>query len=61
MVAPVHGDPVRRPQPLEREEKSGDNKSWKTVEDVSSEAPFWIQDRTGHVLVRPKDSRCTPA
>ena len=39
---------------LEREEKSGDNKSWKTVEDVSSEAPFWIQDRSGHVLVRPK-------
>lgn len=39
---------------LEREEKSGDKKSWKTVEDVSSEAPFWIQDRSGHVLVRPK-------
>jgi LemA protein len=39
---------------LEREEQSGDNKSWKTVEDVSSEAPFWIQDRSGHVLVRPK-------
>ena len=39
---------------LEREDKSGDNKSWKTVEDVSSEAPFWIQDRSGHVLVRPK-------
>jgi LemA protein len=39
---------------LEREEKSGDDKSWRTVEDVSSEAPFWIQDRSGHVLVRPK-------
>jgi LemA protein len=39
---------------LEREEQSGDNKSWKTVEDVTSEAPFWIQDHSGHVLVRPK-------
>lgn len=39
---------------LEREEKSGDKRSWKTVEDVSSEAPFWICDHSGHVLVRPR-------
>lgn len=39
---------------LEREETNGDNKSWDTVEDVSSEAPFWIRDASGHVLVRPK-------
>lgn len=38
---------------LEREVKRGDRRSWKTVDDVSSEAPFWVQDRSGHVLVRP--------
>lgn len=40
---------------LEREVQSGnDNRRWTTESDTQSEAPFWIEDRTGRVLVRPK-------
>lgn len=40
---------------VEREVRSGnDNRRWKTESDDQSDAPFWIEDRTGRVLVRPK-------
>lgn len=40
---------------LEREVRSNnDNRRWKTEADHQSEAPFWIEDRTGRILVRPK-------
>ena len=39
---------------VEREVQSGDNKRWKQESDESSEAPFWLEDATGRVLVRPK-------
>lgn len=40
---------------LEREVQSGnDQKRWRTEHDEQSEAPFWIEDRTGRVLIRPK-------
>jgi len=39
---------------LEQYKKSGDNSEWVTVEKRSTAAPFWIQDETGRVLVRPR-------
>lgn len=34
--------------------KGGDNNEWVTVESRSTAAPFWLQDDTGRVLVRPR-------
>ena len=40
---------------LEKEVQSGnDQRSWKTVADDQSDAPFWVEDDTGRVLIRPK-------
>lgn len=39
---------------LEKEVQSGDNKRWTKESDESSDAPFWLEDATGRVLVRPK-------
>lgn len=45
---------------LERYQKSGDNSEWVTVEKRSTAAPFWIQDDTGRVLVRPRKAEMDP-
>ena len=45
---------------LERYQKSGDNHQWVTVEQRSTAAPFWIQDQTGRVLVRPRRAEVHP-
>ncbi len=45
---------------LERWKKSGDNHEWVTVEKRSTAAPFWIQDGTGRVLVRPRGADLEP-
>jgi LemA protein len=45
---------------LERWEKSGDDSSWVTKEKRSTAAPFWLQDDTGRVLVRPRDADIEP-
>src|SRR3954463_16784301 len=39
---------------LEKYVSSGDDSEWRTVERRSTAAPFWIQDDTGRVLVRPR-------
>jgi LemA protein len=45
---------------LERWEKSGDDHSWVTKEARRSAAPFWLQDDTGRVLVRPRGADLEP-
>ena len=45
---------------LERWEKSGDNHSWVTKEKRQTAAPFWLQDDTGRVLVRPRGADLEP-
>jgi LemA protein len=45
---------------LERWQKSGDNHEWVTIEKRSTSAPFWLQDDTGRVLVRPRDADLEP-
>jgi LemA protein len=45
---------------LERWEKSGDNSSWVTKEARQTAAPFWLQDDTGRVLVRPRGADLEP-
>ena len=45
---------------LERYEKSGDDSEWRTVEARSTAAPFWVQDDTGRVLIRPRDAELEP-
>jgi LemA protein len=45
---------------LERWQKSGDNHSWVTHEKRQTAAPFWLQDDTGRVLVRPRDAQIEP-
>jgi LemA protein len=45
---------------LERWEKSGDDSSWVTKEARQSAAPFWLQDDTGRVLVRPRGADLEP-
>lgn len=39
---------------LEEYKKSGDNSQWVTIERRATAAPFWLQDETGRVLVRPR-------
>jgi LemA protein len=40
---------------LEKEEKDDEGRTrWSQVSDESSEVPFWVQDDSGRVLVRPK-------
>jgi LemA protein len=46
---------------LERYKSSGDDKEWVTVEKRSTAAPFWIQDDTGRVLIRPRNAELEPA
>jgi LemA protein len=45
---------------LERWQKSGDNSSWVTQEKRQTSAPFWLQDDTGRVLVRPRGAELEP-
>ena len=45
---------------LERWQKSGDNHEWVTIESRSTAAPFWLQDETGRVLVRPRGADLEP-
>jgi LemA protein len=46
---------------LEREESNGNDRSeWETVADERSEAPFWIADDSGRVLVRPLGASVYP-
>jgi LemA protein len=45
---------------LERWQKSGDNHSWVTQEKRQTCAPFWLQDDTGRVLVRPRNADLEP-
>lgn len=45
---------------LERYKSSGDNSEWVTVEKRQTAAPFWIQDETGRVLVRPRSADIEP-
>ncbi|MCU1369734.1 MAG: e3 ubiquitin ligase [Ilumatobacteraceae bacterium] len=45
---------------LERWQKSGDNSSWVTQESRQTAAPFWLQDDTGRVLVRPRGAELEP-
>ncbi len=45
---------------LERWEKSGDDHSWVTKEERQTAAPFWLQDDTGRVLVRPRGADLEP-
>ena len=46
---------------LEQEVESGNGGSdWKTVADETSEAPFWVEDHTGRVLVRPRGASVYP-
>jgi LemA protein len=45
---------------LERWEKSGDNHSWVSKEKRQTCAPFWLQDDTGRVLVRPRGASLEP-
>ena len=45
---------------LERWQKSGDSHSWVTIEERSTAAPFWLQDETGRVLVRPRGADLEP-
>lgn len=45
---------------LDRYQKSGDNYEWVTVEKRSTCAPFWIQDDTGRVLIRPRGADLEP-
>lgn len=45
---------------LERYQKSGDDSEWVTVEKRSTAAPFWIQDQTGRVLIRPRGADLEP-
>ena len=45
---------------LERWEKSGDNSSWVSKEKRQTAAPFWLQDETGRVLVRPRRADLEP-
>lgn len=46
---------------LEKEEKnSNNNSSWKTVSDEKSEVPFYVEDDTGKVLIRPKGASVDP-
>lgn len=45
---------------LEKYKKSGDNSEWVTVEKRETAAPFWIQDETGRVLVRPRKAQLEP-
>lgn len=45
---------------LERWEKSGKNSSWRTVERRETAAPFWLEDDTGRVLVRPRQAEVEP-
>ena len=45
---------------LERWEKSGDDHSWVTKEARQTAAPFWLQDDTGRVLVRPRGADLEP-
>lgn len=42
---------------LERYHSDDDGGSWQTVEKRSTCAPFWIEDATGRILVRPRDAR----
>lgn len=42
---------------LERYQSSDDSGSWVTVEKRSTAAPFWIEDSTGRILVRPRNAR----
>ncbi|QGG95270.1 LemA family protein [Actinomarinicola tropica] len=40
---------------LEREERDAEGRRrWRTVHDESSAAPFWIEDDSGRVLIRPE-------
>ena len=45
---------------LERYQKQGDDHEWVTIETRSTAAPFWIQDDTGRVLVRPRGADLEP-
>lgn len=45
---------------LERYKSSGDNSEWVTVEKRETAAPFWIQDDTGRVLIRPRKADIEP-
>lgn len=42
---------------LEKYRSSGENSSWVTVEKRATAAPFWVQDETGRVLVRPRKAK----
>ena len=45
---------------LERYRSPGDDSEWVTVEKRSTAAPFWIQDDTGRVLIRPRGAELEP-
>lgn len=64
-VAPLYG-PITTPFTstpavwfewhLERWQSNDDGGSWNTVERRSTAAPFWLEDDTGRVLVRPRNA-----
>jgi hypothetical protein len=45
---------------LERWDRSGGHREWTTVERRETAAPFWIEDDTGRVLVRPRGGILEP-
>jgi LemA protein len=45
---------------LERWQSSGKNSRWQTVERRETAAPFWLEDDTGRVLVRPRQADVQP-
>jgi hypothetical protein len=45
---------------LEEYKKSGDDSRWVTIERRATAAPFWLEDETGRVLVRPRRAKLEP-